>query len=76
MTGAHLTLMRLRKRIGATMSADDTEPNLGEKLKAGTKKADPWFDRVLSRAVQSEWTPWIVVGVLIGAIMFGWWVAK
>lgn len=57
------------------MNPEDTEPNLASRLKSGTKKADPWFDRVLSRAVQSEWTPWIVVGVLIAAILFGVWVS-
>jgi len=56
--------------------SDDTEPNLKARLDAATKKADPWFDRALNRAAASEWTPWIVIGVLIAAIMFGWWVAK
>lgn len=76
MTGAHLTLMRLRKRIGATMSADDTEPNLGAKLKAGTEKADPFFDRVLKAAIDSPWTPWWVVGAVLSLIWFGVWVTR
>lgn len=58
------------------MSTEDTEPNLKARLDAATKKADPWFDSVLMKVQGSEWTPWIVIGVIIAAIMFGWWVSK
>lgn len=57
---------------------EKTDPNFAtqlgkvtDKVKEGTAKADPWFDRALAWLGKSSLTPWIIVVVVISLVLLG-----
>jgi len=49
---------------------EKTNPPFAERVKDATAKADPYFDRVLESAKESQWTPWLVVAGGVLCIIF------
>ena len=59
------------------MSKDEiTHPGIRQKVKAATAKADPYADKLLAAAAGSQWTPWIIVAVILAAVFFGVFMVK
>lgn len=56
------------------MDEDKTDPSFRTRVERAREASDPVIDRILLWAVESRWSPVIVVAYTVACVAFGIWI--